>query len=892
MTKPTRMSLGGRLRRERLRRNWTQDYVAKQIGASTLSLNRWENGKATPHADMLNALIALFGLPVEVWGGSRPRIWTVPFLQNMYFTGREAVLTSLHAALSDQTIVAVSQRRAISGLGGIGKTQIALEYAFRYEDEYDLVLWVRADSRETLVAQLAELAALLGLPERTHPDQIRQAKAVKRYLETHQDEAWLLIFDNVDDVAMVSEFLPTRGNGAMLLTTRLHAVGKHMRKIDLDKLSPEESMQFLLKRKDAAGEHTLQSLPKAEHQAAEQLCALLDGLPLALDQAAAYIEQYGCSFSDYLARYLQQRATFLSMPNKVDQRDYPASVATTWLFSFQQVELADPIAADVLHLCAFLHPDGIPAAVLLSGAADMLPSFQTVAADLARLQAAIEMAQKYSLLRYNPKTNMLSLHRLVQAIIQDGLGDVGKREWATQAVLAVNAAFPAPSDQADWPQCEQLLPHALLAAHAVAQYNIVSEAAGRLLFETASYLQDRARYAEAEPLFVRSLAIREHCLGSEHLDVAASLNGLADLYREQGKHAEAEPLFQRALAIREQRLGPDEIRVAVSLTNVANLYRDQGKHAEAEPLYLRARRIFALYTGTEPAPTTLAPRHVQLLYSKLMSNLAALYVEQGKYAEAEPLCQEAIAIIEQQTGGDFLDIAFPLSNLAIVYKEQGRYAEAEPLYLRSQRMWEQHLGPDHPQMALALNNLAELYKDQARYAEAEPLYQRAYRIWEHHLGPDHLLVGIVQNNLADIALEQGRSAEAEPLYQRALRVFEHGAGAQNYLRAYALNGLANVARAQGRYAKAEALFQQALQIREQVWGANHPETAETLHDLARLREAQGKREEARDLYQRALTVREAQLGAQHPKTVATRKHLVALLRALGHHAEAARFAVP
>ena len=880
MKKTPRMGMGDRLRRERERRRWTQAELAERIGASVPSVQRWENGRAEPHADMLQALVALFGKPVDAWGASRARIWTVPYLRNLYFTGREATLASLHTILSEQNIAAVSQARAISGLGGIGKTQTALEYAYRYADEYDLVLWVRADSRAALIAQLAGLAPLLGLPDHTEADQTRLAKAVKRWLETHEEETWLLIGDNADDLAAVTEFLPTRGNGAILLTSRSHAVGKHMRKIELDKLTQEEGVQFLLARMGAAGKQALEALPAAERQAAEQLYTLMDGLPLALDQAAAYIEQYGCTLAEYLALYLQQRATFLNLGNSVDQQDYPDSVATTWLLSFQRVEQASPAAADLLRALAFLHPDAIPGALLLAGAAELGSHLQAMIENPALLQQAIDIVKGYSLIRHNPKTEMLSIHRLVQAVIQDGLAERERRVWAERAMLAVNVAFPQVEPET-WPQCQRLLPHAMLAAEYIERDAIISEEAGRLLFETASYLQYRARYAEAEPLFQRALDIREQRLGSGHLDVAASLIGLADLHREQGKFAEAEPRFQRALRLREERLGSEHFLVAIALNNLANLYRDEGKYAEAETLYVRARRIWEQHRAPGDAQAPLPFSNLERLYAKLLGNLAALYKDQGRYAEAEPLYLRAIALLEQHVGGESLDAAYSLSNLATLYKDQERFAEAEPLYQRALRIWEQHLGPDHTQVALAVNNLGEFYKDQGRLAEAEPLYHRALEIYQEQFGPEHFLVAIVLNNQADIYREQGRYVEAESLYRRAQDVFERSVGSEHFLVAYPLNGLANLSREQGGYPEAEALYQRALRIREQAWGSEHPETAETMHDLALLREAQDNREEAILWYGRALAAREQALGAQHSKTTETRQRLDRLERSNG-----------
>ena len=824
MTKP-RMSLEGRLRRERERRNWTQEYVAEQIGASVLSLNRWENGKSRPRADMLQALIDLFGKPLEAWGASRVHVWTVPFLRNLYFTGRERILARLHTVLSAQNIVAVSQTRAISGLGGIGKTQTALEYAYRHADEYDMVLWVRADSHEALVAQFAGLAAHFGLPNHTDADQNRLAKAVKRHLETQEEQVWLLIFDNVDDMALVQEFLPTRGNGAILLTTRLPAVGKHMRKIKLDKLSPEESIQFLLGRVSAAEEQKREALPETERQAAEHLCALLDGLPLALDQAAAYIEEYGCSLAEYVGLYQQQRATFLHMQNQVD-RDYPDSVATTWLLSFQRVEQANPDAVSLLNLLAFLHPDAIPEAALLAGAAEVGPAFQAAAENAARLQAAIALLQRYSLIQRQQAARTLTIHRLVQAVIQDRLEPVENRQWAERAVRLVNRAFPD-GEFATWDRCEQLMPQVLVCADHIKQQQIVSVEAGDLFFRAGEYLALRAQYGEALALTQQALAMREQALPPTHTDMAESLNNIGFVYGELGQDREALPFYQRALKIWEQALGPNDPLVALALNNIAEVYRNLGQYEEALPLY-----------------------------------------------------QRALKVREQALGPNDPQVADYLNNLALLYQTQGRYDQARQCFQRALTILEQTTEPSDPRVATGLNNLGGVFRAQGAYAEARQCLQRALAISEA-LGPDNAYVAHSLYNQAELAQAQGQDAEALQLFERALPMLEKALGPTHPSVAMRLNNLANLHQQRGRYEEALPLYQRALTIREQRLGAQHPNTAETLHDLARLREAQGHHEEARSGYERALAARTQALGAQHPKTEETRQRLIALLNTMG-----------
>lgn len=755
MSEALPLDWGARLRQERDRRGWSRAELAAKINAGESSVYRWEEKGDKPHAPVLQALVDLFGKPVEGWGKS---IWRVPYMHNAYFTGRERVLTYLHARLGGPALskperlpVAVSQARAISGLGGIGKTQTAVEYAHRFEHEYDLVVLVHASSREVLVAELAGLAPLLGLPTYAETDQNRLAEAVKRWLETRKKQVWLLIFDNVEDILLVKEFLPEKGNGAVLLTTRLQAVGKYIHKVELGTLALEEGIQFFQKRLGAGEEPERKVLSVSEREAAEQLYSLLGGLPLALEQAAAYIEEEACSLAEYVLLYQQQRSALLDRRSRIDQDDYPYSVATTWAISFRRVEQANPDAVALLRLLAFLHPDAIPEETL-----------QAVVEDPQRLQEAVKLLQEYSLVQHQQAARMLTIHRLVQAVIQDGLKETERHDWRVQAVLAVNAAFPT-SEQDNWEQCERLLSHALLVAEYIEEQEIVSEEAGRLLHETAAYLRNRARYMEAEPLFQRALQIREQLWGPVHPTVAVSLNGLALLRLDMGKYEHVEPLLQRALQIREQ--WPDPPAVAASLTGLGIMFTYQGQYEQAESFYLRAIQAYE----QQPESSETANPH---------NNLASLYHYQRRYAEAEPLYIRALHLYTRYLTANHPRRAYVLSNLGTLYKDMGRYADAEPLLQQSLHISEQRLGLEHHGVAYPLSNLSALYVCQGKYAEAEPLYQRALRIFEQ-LGSEHPdLAGILHDG-AQLREAQGNHEEARTLYARVLIIREQELGAQD-----------------------------------------------------------------------------------------------------------------
>ncbi len=755
---------------------------------------------------------------------SLPSVWNIPYPHNAFFTGREDILSQLHEKFH---MAGVSlQPQAISGLGGIGKTQIAIEYAYRHRQDYQVVLWISADTRGSLISGFIAASGLLNLPtKQDEQDQMITVRAVLRWLETHT--AWLLILDNADNLSLVHEFLPSAFEGHIVMTTRAQAVGGLADCIEVDTLEQDTAALFLLRRaRLVAAATTLEEASISDIAVAREICTELGGLPLALDQAGAYIEETRCSLSQYLQHYRTRRSDLLRRRGKI-VLDHPEPVATTWSISFEKVEQSNPEAANLLRLCAYLSPAAIPEDLVTRGA--MFPGslLKTVAADPLILDEVIAILGTYSLLRREVEENTLSVHRLVQSVLRDSMDAAMQRDWAQRAIRVVNAVFPE-VEFATWSQCERYLPHALTCAKWVEQEQFSSTEVAHLLLRVGWYLKDRVRYKEAEPLVMKALEMSFRHLEPDSVEIAQTLTVLAGIHNAQGHYAKAEPLYRQALAIYEQRLGSEHPYTARSVSNLASLYSSQGKYAEAELLYQRVLALREKILGTEHLDT-----------ARSLSNLACCYEDQGKYAEAEPLLKRALAIYERQLSPNHPDLADGLNNLAELYCQQERYTEAEAFYQRALAIYEQQLGPDHPDTANGLNNLAGLYCQQGKYTTAEPLYQRALTIYKQQLGPDHPDLANCINNLAGLYYEQQK------------------------------------------YTEAEILLKQALTICEQRLGSDHPDTAYRLRNLARLYDRQDRDIEAEPLYQRALAICEQQLGHDHPNTRSIHEKYRDLLRKMG-----------
>jgi len=661
--------------------------------------------------------------------------WKVP-RRNPLFTGREVFLQHLHETLNAvNSVILTYAPQAISGMGGIGKTQAAIEYAYRYSDDYETVLWVKADKRVNIRSDFRDIAKELHLPEKEEKTPSRVVvKAVKDWLE--KNTKWLLIFDNADELKMVQNFLPrTLDKGQhMLLTTRDRAVRQiKATPVEIDTMNEEEGSLFLLRRAGRlAPTVSLNDASDADQSDSRNIVRELGGLPLALEQAGAYIDNEGISLSEYLERYQKYRADLLKRFQDKPP-DYNYTVATTWNLSFQRVNETNPAAIELLYLCAFLDPDAIPEEIITGGTPALGPVLGPFSSEELRMDEIRGELLHFSLVRRNFQTKTLTIHRLVQAVIRHDMGEEMRKMWAERTIRMVHHAFPVKvNDVKTWPQCQRCLPHAQACAEFIKDYRLVSLEAAQLLNQVGYYLREQARYREAEEYFRQALAISKQ-LGPEHLLYTAQiLNNLARLYFDQYKHTEATPFYEQALAIREQELGSEDPVVVQTLNSLALNYWYEGnkgeksKYLEAEALYER---------GLPISKQKLGPEHDQTLF--ILNNQALLYRSQGKYDEAIELNQHVLAIREKKFGSMHKEVAQSLQNLGVTYYEQGgqsKYEEAERLLKRALEIREKLLSKKDLQIARCLNYLALVYQAQGKYKEAAQPFKRALDIIEEQLG--------------------------------------------------------------------------------------------------------------------------------------------------------------
>jgi tetratricopeptide (TPR) repeat protein len=755
----------------------------------------------------LHGIIESLRLPTSSFlaTGNSDRIWFVSYQRNPYYTGQESLLAQLHASLQQHSGAAL----ALSGLGGVGKTQLAVEYAYRYRDAYSTVLWANADSPETLTLSYRALAEALQLPPGRQAQLHLIVQAVRGWLTNH--EGWLLVLDNADFLALpeqatlartLTDFLPVEHKGHVLITTRASTLGPLAASLPVAQLSIEEGALFLLQRAHRLSLHAeLSDAEPSERTVAEEFVQLVDALPLALDQAGAYIDEVQCSVADYVERYRTQRKYLLQRRGRY-AIDHPEPVATTWTLALHRIEQSNPHAIALLNCCAFLQPDAIPEELFTQGAQEMGAALQDLAGNLLAFDEAIEALYAYSLVRRDPATKTFSLHRLVRDVVRDGLDEEQQREWLECVIRGLNVVFPDPPDIASWPVCQRFVLHVEAVFEFFEVSPFVSQEAAVLFSRAGGYLRDQAHFASAEGLFKRSLDLLEQVYGSSHTAVAQGLENLSDLYVEVGKCKDAERLLKRALAINEQAYGPiheevartlnelaaiyrmqqryrlaetklklalginervfgvDHPKVATSLTNLAKVLQDQEKYKQAEKNFLRA---FAM------RKRNLGSGHPDIANS--LTNLGMLYQELGQSQGAEDYLQQAYSVRKSSLGEDHPDTIRSIFNLAIYYAEQGKYERAEELLLLALSRREKVLGTYHPDVAYTLASIGGIYSDLGKYDQARAFYLRAILVLEQMLGPEHIDLARVLTHYAEVLRLTGFSQQAMELEARARDIF-------------------------------------------------------------------------------------------------------------------------
>ncbi|MGK7925469.1 MAG: FxSxx-COOH system tetratricopeptide repeat protein [Spirulina sp.] len=708
------------------------------------------------------------------------------------FVGREQDIKQLHAQLQQANGL---DSVAITGMGGVGKSSLALQYALRHKESYSGgICWLHAHDRDLGIQIISYCRTQLGL---SSPENLTLLERV-RYCWSHWplEGDVLIAFDDVSNYSAIRAYLPPdHSRFKVLLTTRLYRLEDAIGYFPIDVLDESAALRLL---ESSIGSSRIE----AEIPEAKNLCEWVEYLPLGLELVGHYLSQKpDLSLSDFQqeleAQKLAQQDLRLRAPGMRAELD----IGTVFELSWIELKTREQELLGLLGLFALTPIPWEIAANCLSDLNDLEELRDRLIAFSVLNAITADTFQLHPLIREFVKRKIATSDRI----------DALKQRYC-QGMVKVAQQIPKMPTLKDIEQFSPTIPHLIEAATNLMAWvqdkDVIFPFMG-----LGRYYKGQGLYSQAEPWFEQCLSIVRDRLGKEHLDVATALNNLAGLYHSQGRYEEAESLYLQALALYRKHLGDKHPEVASSLNDLALLYESQGRYEKAEPLYLQALALSRKRLGEE---------HPDVASS--LNNLAGLYESQGRYEEAETLYLQALALNKQLLGENHPDVASSLNNLALLYRSQGRYEEAEPLYLQALALSRKHLGEDHPDVATSLNNLALLYRSQGRYEESETLFSQALAFYKKLLGEDHPHVAASLNNLAGLYQSQGRYAEAEILFSQALALRKKLLGEDHPHVAASLNNLAGLYQSQGRYAEAELLYLDALEIALQKLGEHHPNT--------------------------------------------------------------------
>jgi tetratricopeptide (TPR) repeat protein len=771
--------------------------------------------------------------PAPRFPGGMPRMVNAP-PRNRAFTGRGEILAELGRRLEVEPVAVV----AVRGLGGVGKSQVALEYTYRTceSGRYELAGWVRADSAVTVAEDLAKMAPLLGIDADRPAGEL--AAAVVAALGSRR--GWLVVFDNAQTPDDLVGMLP-RGGGHILLTSRNRVWGGIAAQVDLGGFSRTESVTFVCERSGSD-----------EAEAASELAEELGDLPLALAQAAAYIDTRSITIRRYLDLYRYPVVGRRLRDAGLNSTEYPASVARTWLMSFSQLLNERPAAVDLLRLCAFLDPDDIDLDLLSTGRAEADNVLAAVFDEQERTEMVGALAAR-SLVTV-PAQGHLRVHRLVQAVTRDQLDDDQSAEWAERALGLVAATLPPePGDYRSWRVYAKLAPHIEAVTGQATSPHLLTRRID-LLRKLGNYLSESEQLHAARMTVERVLEIQEDAYGPDDPEVAMTLDNLGAIRLKLGELGEARAVIERALAVLERRYGPDNLEVAKARGNLGIIQLDLWELGDARANLERVLAVFQRAYG---------PDHRDLTHTFV--NLGVVQLRLGEMEEARASFGRALAISEAADRPDHPQAARALIGLGDVQMRQGELENARASLEHAVAISETVYGPANPEVATALISLGDVQTRQGDLGDARASLQRALDTLQRAYGPDHPEVASALVYLGAVQLELAELGDARASIERALVMRETVYGPGHPWVASALINLGVAQLRLGELEDARASFQRALAISEAVYSPRNPEVASALVHLGVAQLRLGELEDARASFQRALTVLQGAYGPDHPE---------------------------
>ncbi|KAJ7054862.1 hypothetical protein C8F01DRAFT_1063386 [Mycena amicta] len=783
-----------------------------------------------------------------------------------FFQGRKDILQQLDH-LFQQTEQKEQKSVLLYGLGGAGKTQIALKFIANSGSRFTDQFKINASSAETIEAGYRQLAIAKKLGD--------TVEAARTWLKAQQQD-WLILFDNADKRDLnLGPYLPKYHHGNILITSRnpdlwVHT-GSPEKAIQISDLAVDDASVLLLNR---AGVE-LETGDNQKHAA--MIAKELHCFPLAIVQAGAFIgksPRLKQDISRYVQLYQKNKAKLLSEKPAQSTEDYNETVYTTWKMSFDQLSQVEPLAAQFLQLCSFIHFEGISEDIferastykIEDGPWIPLLRFSSLVSNTTWNSLVFERITSelcsYSLITW--QKSAYSIHPLVH-------------QWSTTTIrdpsilrkLMVGLLGMAAVCSTELVQKIQLLLHIVRLSEGMNMIGTGFEA------QLGSVFYAGGMYRRAETLLSHVVTKSDSFFGAEHPDTLRAMVNLAAIYSSLGRYTDAQTLEEKVLEQQTRLLGAEHPSTILTMANLATIYSSLGRNNDAQTLKEKV---------LEQRTRLLGAGHPDTL--RAMANLAASYSSLGRYTDAQTLEEK---VLEQRTrllGAEHPDTILAMANLAATYGRLGRYTDAQALQEKVLEQRTRLLGAEHPDTILAIANLATTYSSLGRNNDAQTLKEKVLEQQTRLLGAEHPHTILAMANLATIYSSLGRNNNAQTLDEKVLEQRTRLLGAEHPDTILAMANLAVTYSSLGRYTYAQTLEEKVFEQCTRLLGEEHPDTIWAMANLATTYSRLGRYTDAQTLKEKVLEQRTRLLGAEHPDTIFAMANLATIYSSLGRNNDA------
>lgn len=724
--------------------------------------------------------------------------WNIPHhLKNKNFVGRDTFIADLnhhvHTAVSNRIF-------AIHGMAGIGKTQIVYEYIRTFKDQYDLIYWMSAEDETLALKDFIGLGEKLKLPIDPDQEQRSNLELVKNWLGAN--ERWLLVFDNMDDPKLLQTFLPDEVRGNILLTSRnpnwMHAAEP----IELGLLDPDYSALYLQQRSGVS-----------DPAAALQLANLLGNLPLALEQAGAYIEATRCSLADYIEEYNKYKSKLLQL---FQPYNYNFTVVKVTELALERIRDSKPDALCLLNAMSFLHPEDIPKDLFVQDDTDLELEHYPIR-DSLTLNSYIYELRRFSIIHADQAS--LSMHRLIQEIVRAGLPESQQRE-TLRLVLRLLETSTSKCNETELEitaSGERLVPHLVRATEHALQMDQFTDQAIDLMTFLGQYFTLTSNYEKAIHVYEETIDWVKKSLGEQYEGLIDPYSGLAFTYYRMAQYAKSESLYQQALQLISRSKASNEY---ATYNHYGLLLLKTNRFPEARTFFIQALRGSRKKFGKKSLQTV-----------NINGNYAELLLRLDQNERGLEILNQNIKLLQDLYSDKHPSIATCHILLGQAYSNLHRFNEQEQHCRLALGMDEELFGREHPKVATDCNNLGLALINQEQYDEALAYFKRCYRIDRQYLDMDHPKIAVRLCNVGLAYNHKGKHRLAIKFYRKSLAINQKAFPDGSLEAATQLVNIGTAYQSLGKTTEAIEYLEQGLAMEKKFYKSDHSELAKSYLNL-------------------------------------------------------------